>query len=389
MNTADKKNIITRRRFLQSLAALGLSVPATSNALFGLQWATEPQERWFSAQGHNKNQYSMGWINTHKQTSQVALSGFRGHGLCQNPVNKNQVVMMARRPGTCGLVLNAHNGNIEHTFQCSQFNHMQGHSVFSHDGRFLYCTESNFKTGIGKITVRETKKFTLVNEFDSHGIGPHELAMMPDGNTIVVANGGLHTHPDSGRTVLNLESMRPTLSYLNRENGSLISEHTLQNSKASIRHLDVAQDGTVVMALQVQRSAMNSDELVPLAAIHKPGKELQTLTAPKALIEKLNDYMGSVKINEHTRIAAFTSPRGDMAVFWNIDSFELQGYHAFHDVCGLTVSADKQFFVLSNSAGKIRQINARTLKEDKSKRMNFPDKSWDNHMLSVSLPSNV
>jgi len=93
--------------------------------------------------------------------------------------------------------------------------------------------------------------------------------------------------------------------------------------------------------------------------------------------------MGSVAINNQTRTAAFTSPKGDLALFWQLDDLSFQGYHAFHDVCGLTISQDNKYFVLSNSAGKIRQINAKTLKLDREKSLNFPHQSWDNHMISV------
>ena len=99
---------------------------------------------------------------------------------------------------------------------------------------------------------------------------------------------------------------------------------------------------------------------------------------------KLNDYMGSVAIHNDTRLAAFTSPKGDLVMFWHLDDLSLQGYHVFHDVCGLAISQDNQYFILSSSSGKVRQINAYSLKIDKERSLNFPKKSWDNHMISIS-----
>jgi len=379
---------LSRRRFFKSLAVLGLSVPA-AHAMFDLKWLTEPHanELWFSAQGRKTGQFSLGSINPSQQSSNQTLANFRGHGLCQNPINQQQVVMLARRPGTLAVVVNVISGEVEKSFHCAPNRNMQGHAVFSGDGKFIFNAEADSITGEGKITVRESTNFKLVNEFNSHGIGPHELAFMPDDSTLVVANGGLLTRPTTGRTVHNYPAMRSTLAYINSKNGQLLSEHTVAASKASIRHLDVAADGTVAIAMQVQRDAMNNNQLVSLAGIHKPGKEIQTLSAPEPLMIKLNDYMGSVKINQQHRVAAFSSPRGDMAMFWHLDTLELLAHHEFHDVCGLSISLDKKYFVLSNSAGKIRQIDASTLKENKRKRLNFPDKHWDNHLLTVSLPS--
>ena len=128
---------------------------------------------------------------------------------------------------------------------------------------------------------------------------------------------------------------------------------------------------------------MSDNHLTPLAAIHKVGEKIKLLNAPEALTVKLNDYMCSVKTHNPSRTAAFTSPKGDLALFWHLDDLSLQSYHAFNDVCGLAISQDNKYFVLSSSTGKIRQINAATLKIDKDKSLNFPQHSWDNHMISV------
>lgn len=389
---------ISRRGFNTSLLkpalfAAASSIPLRSAAAW--DWLAlekkNSKEVWLSAQGRSQNEYALGWIEADVNTNNFALSNFRGHGLAQNPIKPEHVIMFSRRPGTQGIRLNLSTKQVDGHFNSAINRHMHGHGCFSADGKLLYCTESEISnshgkaSGQGKITVRDAETLELINEFDSHGIGPHEIALMPDGFTLVVANGGLLTHPDSGRKILNLDSMRSSLSYIDSRNGNLISEHTLAEKKASIRHLDVAQDGTVAIALQVQRQAMDNNKLTPLAAVHKQGQPIKMLQAPEALTTKLNDYMGSVVIDNQKRLAAFTSPKGDLVMFWHLDDLSLQGYHAFHDVCGLTLSQDNKYFVLSNSAGKIRQINATSLKLEREKSLSFRQTSWDNHMISVSL----
>jgi hypothetical protein len=381
-------NILSRRTFARSLTSLAASIPMLSYGAFDLSWfsAAKPQkntELFLSAQGRKKNQYGLGWIDSKQAASDRLLSDFRGHGLCQNPIKTEQIIMFSRRPGTQGIRFNSSTRKADGSFDCADNRHMHGHGCYSLDGNRLYCAESEVSTGQGKITVRDSVTLALIAEFDSHGIGPHEIAMMPDGITLVVANGGLLTHPDSGRKVLNYETMRSTLSYINSQTGQLISEHLVAESKASIRHLDVAEDGTVAIAFQVQRDALEHNQLVPLAAIHKQGQEIKLLHAPEALTVKLNDYMGSVKIHNPSRTVAFSSPKGDLVLFWHLDDLSLQNYHAFNDVCGLAISQDNKHFVLSSSTGKIRQINTATLKLDKEKSFNFPERSWDNHMISV------
>ncbi|MEH6449651.1 MAG: DUF1513 domain-containing protein [Oleispira sp.] len=386
------KQILSRRLFSQGLLSLGASVPLLSHSAFDLSWlgfnnSSNNRERFLSAQGRNSEHYGLGWIEPKEAISKQVLTGFRGHGLCQNPMKPEQVIMFSRRPGLQGIRINTLTGEQDAVFNSAPDRNMQGHGCFSADGKFLYCVESETSTGLGKITIRDGETLMQIGEFESYGIGPHEMALMPDKTTLVIANGGLLTHPDSGRKVLNYSTMRSTLSYVDTRSGELISEHQVPETKASIRHLDVAEDGTVAVALQVQRKAMSNEELRPLAAIHKQGQEIKLLQAPEALLVKLNDYMGSVKVHNPSRTVAFTSPKGNLAMFWHLDNLKLQGYHGFHDVCGLAISQDNKHFVLSNSAGKIRQINAYKLEENIRKRLNFPTKNWDNHMLSVSIPS--
>jgi hypothetical protein len=377
---------ISRRSFTRGLLSISAAAPILSHSAFDLvNNQTGNDERWLSAQGRNADTYGLGWINPEQEYSEQTHANFRGHGLCQNPKKTEHVVMFSRRPGTHGIRFNTHTNDIDGRFHSIKDRYMQGHGCYSADGQWLYCTESSISSGEGKITVRDATTLKQINEFNSHGIGPHDIRLMPDGHTLVVANGGLLTHPSSGRKILNLETMRSSLSYINSSNGELISEHFLAEPKASIRHIDVAADGTVAVALQVQREAMSNKELTPLAAIHKSGQPLKLLHAPEALMIKLNDYMGSVAIHNNYRIAGFTSPRGDLVMFWHLDDLSLKNYHVFHDVCGLTLSQDNKYFVLSNSAGKIRQINTRTLKINKQKSLQFPERNWDNHMISISL----
>lgn len=374
-----------RRQLLKSLTLAGIALPAFGAGIWhARQRQQAPGERWIAAQGRDKSHFGLGNINPDTTLASNLTSGFRGHGICQNPVNTNKVVMISRRPGTIALEVDLLSGE-SCEFHSPANHHMHGHAAFSHDGHFLFTTESDFRHGIGKIIVRESNHYTQVGEFLSHGIGPHEIRMMPDSDTLVVANGGLRTHPDSGRKVLNLDTMRSTLSYIDSHNGLLEEEHSVPEAKASIRHFDIAADGTIAFGMQIQRAAMASEDLVPLAGIHQQGSSVTLLHADTAILNALNDYMGSVAVCSAQRTAAFTSPRGDMAVFWNIDSHKMLGYHRFRDVCGITISQDNQHFILTNSAGDVRQIATANLLESKQLRMHFSGMSWDNHLLSVQI----
>ena len=101
----------------------------------------------------------------------------------------------------------------------------------------------------------------FLDELDLAGIGPHQLAMMPDGSTMVVALGGLQTHPDQGRKKLNLETMQSALVYLDSRNGDILDRLESPQRHLSLRHLDVAINGSVVVGAQFNTAGGDYREL--------------------------------------------------------------------------------------------------------------------------------
>jgi len=372
---------LTRRKVLLGALA-GLSVPV----LYGLSRmdAFNPSTTWLSASGSDADRFALSFANDHGNHGS-ANSAFRGHGLSSNPAQPNQIVMVSRRPGNQGMVLNM--ANAQQTtaepqfFQSPKHLFMEGHACFSADGAFLYCSETDRRTQKGVITVRETQTFSVIQELPSGGVGPHEILVIPNTQKLAIANGGLIK--DEQGQLVNGQTMNSNVSILNLVTGKIEQQYKVPESKASLRHLDVSSDGIIAVGIQVQRDFMASTDLTPLAALILPGQGLIQLTAPASILLKLKDYMGSVRINDKYRTAAFTSPRGDLALFWNIDSGEFLGHHFFDNVCGLTVSQDSEFFILSNSAGKVRQLHGLTLKENISTRQSFPNLQWDNHMITL------
>ena len=160
----------------------------------------------------------------------------RGHGLAVAPA-QDQAVLVARRPGNFLLVLDLAGGRVAQRLEGQPDRHFYGHAVFSPDGRWLYTPENDFDAGRGVIGVRDVQQgYRRVAELPAHGIGPHDVKLLSDGHTLVVANGGILTHPDTGRTKLNLDSMRPSMVYLDARSGELLEQHALsgelhQNSK--------------------------------------------------------------------------------------------------------------------------------------------------------------
>ncbi|MEM7206786.1 MAG: DUF1513 domain-containing protein [Pseudomonadota bacterium] len=373
---------LSRRSTLKALAAIGLSGAGTV-AWMSSTSADERTRILVSAAQHKRDGDGLGWWDSSTATSRHVLSGFRGHSIIAHPLRAGHAVMMGRRPSMESVEVDLRNSKIVARVQSQAERHFFGHAVFSPDGAKLFTTENNLASGRGMVVVRDADNYQVLDEFESHGIGPHEIRMMPDGRTLIVANGGILTRPESGREKLNLDSMDSSLVLIDTQDGSLTEQHRIPYPKASMRHLAVARDGRVAIGFQLQRAAMDNDSVAPLAGVLTPGRSIRVFHEPVNVLREMRDYVGSVAVNNDAGVAAFTSPRGNLAAFWNIDTGSFSGYHTLFDVSGVTVTDDQQFFVLSNSNGHIRYIDANTLKEDKSRRLHAADVRWDNHLSYI------
>ncbi|MEM8548895.1 MAG: DUF1513 domain-containing protein [Pseudomonadota bacterium] len=379
------------RTLLPNLSRRGL-LRALPGALLAAQWprvqaspltSTGPgsAERWLSACGDSSETFGLGWLDAATNSHGRVGGGFRGHAVLPHPSRRKSVLYLARRPGTQALEIDTTSGKQVAGFTCESGKHLLGHGCFSLDGRALFTTEADIDSGAGLIVVRDAADYRVLAQWSSGGVGPHDLCPIPDGKTLVVANGGILTHPDSARQPLNLDTMRSSLTYIDTATGRSLGEFLLEEPKSSIRHLAVGVDGTVAFGVQLQRQVAQHNRPVPLTGLHRPGAKLELLPSPDTVTTALHDYIGSVAICSGSGTVGFTSPRGNVAAFWRIRGSEFAGYHRLRDVCGIAVSPARQAFVLSNSFGELRQLDTTTLRERREERLRLPGYRWDNHLL--------
>src|SRR5690606_10593254 len=109
--------------------------------------------------------------------------------------------------------------------------------------------------------------YRRVGEFDTHGAGPHEMLLSADGTMLVVANGGIETHPDFGRAELNLQTMDPSLVFIDVRDGSLVGQLKLASElhQLSIRHLGFDSKGRVWFGCQFRGAPETRPQLVGYA----------------------------------------------------------------------------------------------------------------------------
>jgi len=366
---------LNRRSFLLGISCLGLTSP--------LLWAranSQAPVRFYSARADHRGRYYLTALDASgRLLLDVPLPG-RGHGLAVHPLRK-EVAVFARRPGRFLMVIDIDSGRVVHQVESAVDRHFFGHGVFSRDGRWLYTTENDLGNDRGVIGVRDTEDgYRLVAELPSHGIGPHELKLTRNGRMLVVANGGILTRPETGRTKLNLDSMSPSLAYIDPESGNLRDELKLPKHlhKNSIRHLAINDDDTICIGMQFQGS---SQERPPLVGLQRPGEAIRLLAAPAQVLDRMHNYCGSVTVDSTGQVFAISSPRGNLVTFWSAKEGAYLGHTDVTDGCGIAATGQAGEYFISSGKGEIirYRMNDKSAKPLDGEAV--PSARWDNHMI--------
>lgn len=364
---------LTRRRFL-AFAGISIGAPA-----LGTGAPQQPGEvLLLSARGDRAGAYGVSGLGEAGDIRFDQPLPGRGHGISVHPLG-HQAVCVARRPGDFLLVLDLPSGQPLALLETPEGRHCYGHGCFSADGSLFYTTENAIDSGTGRIGVWDVANgYRRLGEFPSHGIGPHELLLAPGGDQLIVANGGVLTRPETGRAKLNLDTMEPSLVYLDRRDGRLIAEHRLppELHRLSIRHLALARDGIVCAALQYEGPA---DEHPPLVALQRPGQGLDLVSATPETLTATRNYCGSAAADPSGAWLAVSAPRGNLVTFWDVQG-GFRGTAAIADGCGVAPGDDPGTFYLSSGKGTLYRHDCWTGRTAVLTGSDSTGIQWDNHL---------
>ena len=305
--------------------------------------------------------------------------GLRAHASVASPGRLDLATIVSRRPGNLLHEVDLAVGAVRKVVRAAPNRHFYGHGVYSADGRYLFTTENDFENGVGVIGIRDAETLAWLREIPSHGIGPHEMAWLGDARTLVIANGGIRTHPNAPRQKLNIPTMAPSLAYVDAASGAVRAVHTLDNRFLSIRHLAVGKDGLVALALQYEGAREDAPSLVGFQRGDEP---ILLAQAPEAVLRTLNHYTGSVCLHPDTGVAAVSCPRGGQVTFWDSGTARFLTSLRIRDAGGISLSADGERFVVTNGLGEIHSIPADTLRPT-ARPITIADTMWDNHLTLV------
>lgn len=298
----------------------------------------------------------------------------RCHDIINHPT-RPVALFVARRPGTESYLIDLRDGALLQTLTSPLNRHFYGHAVIHKSGEWLYATQNDTSDpGRGLLGVYRFENDRLVHsgEISTHGVGPHQVSWLPDGETLVVANGGIRTEAES-RVEMNLNAMEPSLVLMQRD-GSLLSKETLAQQMNSVRHLAIASDGTILASQQFMGP---SDERSELLAIKRPGQPFVAFDVADPQLQAMGHYTASVAVHSELRLVAVTAPRGNRFFIWDMDSAQLRLDGPLPDCAGVGAVTDG--FVVTSGQGRCRFYDCRQ-SQIVAKPLQLPSGLWDNHL---------
>ncbi|WP_397474766.1 DUF1513 domain-containing protein [Pusillimonas sp.] len=383
---------IDRRRFLAFVLASG-AVPLCGAA----QTPPSTSQALYLAARKREGQYEAAVFDAAGTDLRVVPLPDRGHSFAIDK-ERRRAVAFGRQPGFFAMAFDLEGGEPARPLPIAKGRHYFGHGVYTPDGRLLFATENDYEAGRGLLGIYDASAlggYRRVGEFSSAGIGPHEVVLMPDGHTLCVANGGILTHPDYGKLELNLDSMKPSLAYVDARSGKLLEQVYLPDElhQLSLRHMALDATGAVWVGCQYMGPAAVRPALV---ARHRRGEPIRLFPGPPEVLRGMRNYVGSVAADPGGRFIATSSPVGNCVVFWEAVSGSFLGQVRLNDGCGVAAAADNGF-LLSNGLGALVSIGlaheSHTMVDTadlalEGERLTTilseqPGRAWDNHLRKV------
>ena len=359
----DRRLLIDRRSFIKA-AGVPFLASLAPRSLFALE---RTDAVFASAFRGRDGAYGVATLSEAGEIIDTVTLPARAHGMAFSS-KTGLTVAFARRPGTFFVAFDPRSRRPPVVINTPEGRHFYGHGQFSPDGTILYASENDFDANRGVIGLYDARDgFRRLGEYDAHGIGTHDMTVSADGAMIVIANGGIETHPDFGRTKLNIDRMEPSLVLLDCATGSLIQKHSLPDrlKQLSTRHVDLGNDGRIWFACQYEGPR---NDLPPLAGYFSKGDDLRFVDLPDETTGRLANYVGAIAVNRKAGIVGLTSPNGNAFVTLDEKNGAVLSETTVREAAGVAASAKGTIASSYDGhfAGKLSNV------------------AWDQHIVRIS-----
>lgn len=292
----------------------------------------------------------------------------RGHGITHNQ-RLGHMAVFARRPGYYIDILHQDTGKLLTRITPIRNRFFYGHGVYDNNTSLLFVTEGVTETCEGVIGIYDVSRgYQRVGEWQGFGIGPHQVEQLSNG-VLVIAVGGIQT---KGREKTNLDSMTPSLIYLDPTTGESLQRIALEDPRLSIRHLAIDAKDEVFFAQQLQRTADETPS--QLLMRHKLNNHTLRPLNISGGVTKPIQYIGSIAVTEDKVIAS--APRASEVLIFDKHSGRQMESLKQKEACG--IATDNKDFYTNNFLGQLVTVTKSEVTVSSVEGL-----SWDNHWTLI------
>jgi hypothetical protein len=280
----------------------------------------------------------------------------RAHGLTLLP--NGEIMVVARRPGD--WVLRWQPGQSDATPAPShqlywaepnrQFN---GHLVLHPNGQQLLSTETDSVTDQGLIGIRDRQSLRLLGQWPSGGRDPHQLMLNPAGTHLWVANGGISSRPETGRSRLANTRLDSSVCEISLATGQIERQWVLQDPWLSQRHFSYhPASQTLGVALQAEHPIAKDRLAAPVLAIIQTSEGLTGSIKTGHVVHDMLGYGGDICADG----SGFwvSSPKGSRLTHYGLDGRATRALN-LHKVCALSRQGSTVLAAGRQLAGRIQE----------------------------------
>lgn len=288
----------------------------------------------------------------------------RAHGLLAEP--DGGVIALARRPGQWMLRWHADHPSRNQWLWSEPDRSFNGHAWA--DADVVLTVETKLDDGHSVLVRRAAQDLAVQAEWPTHGVDAHAVIADADGS-LLVANGGVLTLPETGRAKQGLDRMVSTLVRLDPRSGDLLGQWRLDDPRLSLRHLARHPNGTLGVALQAQHDERSRRAGAPLLALFD-GKMLRAVTTPVDLAGYGGDI---VAMPDGFSVSA---PRAGGIARYTVDGRWL-GLVSLPEACALAGDAGLGNWFAGGA--QVLDLSSKGI----SRRHELPALRLDNHWLAI------
>lgn len=333
------RRIITRRALLKlfSVSLISHNLIACTHKKF-----LNPDEDILLSGGSmmddGKLQNALLIINLIQKEKRLIETPFLPHSIHINPANKYQLFCFEKNAANaCEIDLQTQ--SVTRLLQAEENQLFSGHASFSHDGKTIYCIESDSQNHQGSISIRNTQTFEVTQRLPTLGLSPHD-SQLSQNNILTVSNTG---RSESG-------FHQPSLVRIDLNTGKLIERIKLEHSdltrdELNCGHFRISRNNDLVIA---SAPIDTRDKTLPGGvSIRRQGGSLTTMNEPDVVIKRMTGEALGIEINQQQSIAAITHPEANLITFWSIIDKKIIKAFGIEKPRGLSQTLDKEYFIVS------------------------------------------